>query len=294
MSPLLLADAPRWIELDPSATPDILGGILICLLTLAIFSFLYRDNPVYKLAEHLFIGVSTAWYTLQNYDGGVKGAVLDYVRDGVHKISEAAPGAAVTQDMGGYPVSMGWALFWRAMAVVLSVMLLWRLLQRNAWISRWPLALIVGIYAALKMTGETQARLVQQIKETMVAVWFPGATWLQVAGNLVLVLGLVCILAHFIFTWRRTAVLGGMSRVGVIILMLAFGSRFGFTVLGRIALLIERVSELKDYTSPGYSLTAKAGWLQTTLTPPFLLGLLIILLLALGALARRRRGGTGG
>jgi len=36
------------------------------LLTLFIFSFLYRDNPFYKFAEHLFVGVSLG-YTICQY-----------------------------------------------------------------------------------------------------------------------------------------------------------------------------------------------------------------------------------
>ena len=37
------------------------------LLTLMIFSFLYRDNPMYKFAEHLFVGVSAAYWMVQGY-----------------------------------------------------------------------------------------------------------------------------------------------------------------------------------------------------------------------------------
>ena len=34
--------------------------------TLAIFSFLYRDNPVYRFAEHLFVGVAAGyWIVIQ-------------------------------------------------------------------------------------------------------------------------------------------------------------------------------------------------------------------------------------
>jgi hypothetical protein len=286
MNAVLLAAAPRWIDLDASAPHDILGGFLICLLTLAIFSFLYRDNPVYKLAEHLFIGIGTAWYTMEYYKSGVQSALVEYFRDGVHKLHATGPDAAMV--LGGYPISPAWALAWRSLALVLSIMLLWRLVRRDAWISRWPLALIVGIYAALKMTGETQARLVQQIRETMVAVWHPGATPMDITVNLVLVIGLICILAHFIFTFRRARVLGGMSRVGVVVLMLAFGARFGFAILGRIALLIERVSELNEYAKPDYSM-AGSGWLATAMTPPFLVGGLIVLLLVLGVMSRRRK-----
>ena len=36
----------------------ILGAWIAAFLTLGIFSYLYRDNPFYKIAEHVFVGVS--------------------------------------------------------------------------------------------------------------------------------------------------------------------------------------------------------------------------------------------
>ncbi len=275
-----------WFDLDPAAAPDLLGGFLICLLTLSIFSFLYRDNAFYKLAEHVFIGIGTAWYTMEFYDSGVLSPLYRYIADAMQNHA----GANVPQPLGGYLISPAWAIGWRCGAVILSGMLLVRLVRRNAWISRWPLALMVGIYAALKMTGETQARLVQQIRETMVPLVPAEASAVTVAGHLVLVLGLVCVLAHFIFTFKRTRLLGGLSRVGIIVLMLAFGSRFGFTVLGRIALLIERVADLKSYSDAPYSL-AQSGpaWMARAMTPPYLVAGLILVVLAITALSRRGR-----
>ncbi len=43
-------------------TADAIGATLAGLLTLAIFSFLYRDNPVYKFAENLFVGLASGYY----------------------------------------------------------------------------------------------------------------------------------------------------------------------------------------------------------------------------------------
>jgi hypothetical protein len=37
------------------------GVIIAGLLTLAIYSFLYKDNPVYKAAESLLIGLSIGY-----------------------------------------------------------------------------------------------------------------------------------------------------------------------------------------------------------------------------------------
>jgi len=286
---LALQAAPRWFELDVAATPDIIGGWLICLLTLAVYSFLYKDNPFYKLAEHVFVGVATAWYTMEFYDSGVLKAVFVYLSDAFQTLHE--PGKHLTE-VGGYGMPTALAIAVRFGAVALSVMLLVRLFNRQSWAPRWPLALMIGIYAALKLTAETQARLVSQVKETMVPVVPEGATWMGVVGNVVFLVGLVCVLGHFVFTFKRGKALAGMSRAGIVILMLTFGGMFGFTVLGRIALLIERVSELASYSEPAYSLSsatagAAHGWLDTALTPPFLIATLIVLVLVLAKLTGR-------
>jgi hypothetical protein len=286
---LALQAAPRWFELDVAATPDIIGGWLICLLTLAVYSFLYKDNPFYKLAEHVFVGVATAWYTMEFYDSGVLKAVFVYLSDAFQTLHE--PGEHVTE-VGGYGMPTALAIAVRFGAVALSVMLLVRLFNRQSWAPRWPLALMIGIYAALKLTAETQARLVSQVKETMVPVAPEGAGWMGVVGNVVFLVGLVCVLGHFVFTFKRGKALAGMSRAGIVILMLTFGGMFGFTVLGRIALLIERVSELASYSEPAYSLSsatagAAHGWLDTALTPPFLIAALIVLVLVLAKLTGR-------
>ena len=51
--------SPEFINLNPAGTSDVLGGWLVCFLTLAVFSFLWKDNPFYKLAEHIFVGLGT-------------------------------------------------------------------------------------------------------------------------------------------------------------------------------------------------------------------------------------------
>jgi len=48
------------------------SGFLVTVgafLTLFIFSFLYKDNPYYKFAEHLFVGVSAAYWMTMGFWG---------------------------------------------------------------------------------------------------------------------------------------------------------------------------------------------------------------------------------
>ena len=46
---------------------DIAGYWLGIFLTFCILSFLYKDNPFYKFAEHLFIGISIGYVIIQQY-----------------------------------------------------------------------------------------------------------------------------------------------------------------------------------------------------------------------------------
>ena len=41
----------------------IIGAWISVFLTLAILSYLYKDNLFYKVAEHVFVGISTGYWT---------------------------------------------------------------------------------------------------------------------------------------------------------------------------------------------------------------------------------------
>lgn len=60
-------------------------------------------------------------------------------------------------------------------------------------------------------------------------------------------IGLVCALSYFFFSKPHTGALGALSKVGIFTLMIGFGAGFGLTVMGRVALLVQRVLFLKDY-----------------------------------------------
>ena len=46
---------------------DLIGGFLIVFLTLSIFSYLFSDNPFYKFAEHLFVGIAAGYVLVQTF-----------------------------------------------------------------------------------------------------------------------------------------------------------------------------------------------------------------------------------
>src|SRR5262249_37679997 len=67
--PTLVEEGGMTVQ-QPLLPIDVLGSWIGIFLTFCILSYLYKDNPFYKLAEHLFVGVSVgyaitqAWYNV--------------------------------------------------------------------------------------------------------------------------------------------------------------------------------------------------------------------------------------
>jgi hypothetical protein len=65
-------------------------------------------------------------------------------------------------------------------------------------------------------------------------------------SNLIMLAGVVCTLGYFYFSKEHKGALGVVSRIGIWLLMIAFGAGFGNTVMARISLLIGRFQFLID------------------------------------------------
>lgn len=120
---------------------DVLGFWLGIFLTFCILSFLYKDNPFYKVAEHIFIGVSIGYVVVLQVDDNL-----------VPKLFRA-----VQEKSGG-------ALVLRLIAVVLAVLLFVKAVSRRySWLGRYPLAFVVAFYAGLQVNAVAQSELGAQM-----------------------------------------------------------------------------------------------------------------------------------
>lgn len=63
-------------------------------------------------------------------------------------------------------------------------------------------------------------------------------------NSLVVVLGVLTVLVYFFFSAEHKGPLKAVSRTGVWFLMISFGAAFGYTVMGRVSILIGRVNFL--------------------------------------------------
>ncbi len=216
-----------------------IGVWIAAFFTLAILSFLWNDNPVYKFAESVVVGVSAAYWMVFAFWSTLVPTLAQPLMPGLMK-AWALPGTSGTHE------SMWWVAFF---PLGLGLMLLMRLSPKGAWISVWPLAFIVGLTAGIKLVSHVQADFLAQISNSilpLVAMREGAFDWGKSLGNLTLIVGLLSVLTYFFFSIEHKGVVGKVARVGVWFLMVAFGAAFAFTVMGRITLLSARMQFLFD------------------------------------------------
>ncbi len=191
-------------------------------LTLAIFSFLYRDNPFYKFAEHIYVGSSAAFWFIYLWYFDVK-----------PKLWEA------------WQINVGLEKWILLVPATLSLFMLCRFIRPIAWISRWAIAFTVGMGAGLGITGFLVGYLVPQVQATFLPLWVEKGSFLSSLlyslNNIILVVGTITTILYFYFSKEHKGLLGGAARVGITFIMIAFGASFGYTVMARVSLLIGRI-----------------------------------------------------
>jgi hypothetical protein len=211
---------------------QMLGVWIAALMTLFIFSFLYRDNPFYKFAEHLFVGTAAGY-----------GVALEY-----HNV--VLPNL-IRPLVRGEGVVLSERLL-LLVPLVLGLLLFTRFSNRLSAFSRWPIAVMVGAYSGLAIIGAAQGDLVAQIQANLVPLFSPEAgtalvrhpglfSLLEFLANPLIVMGLLFTLVYFFFSTEHKGPIGGLAKVGIWFLMVSFGASFGYTVMARVSLLIGRV-----------------------------------------------------
>ncbi len=220
------------------------GVTFAAFLTLAVMSFLYRDNPFYKFAEHLYVGVSAAYAMSLGFWTTIVGNLFPRISEGLCNWFEVPY------------TEFEWHFL---IPPALGIILLMRLSPKGGWISRWALAFIVGTTAGLNLPRFLRSDFIEQISATFLPLlvnWhgigdFFSNLSLSASGqlvsiltNVVIVVGVFCGIVYFFFSKEHKGAFGAASRFGIWILMITFGASFGYTVMGRISLLVGRLTFL--------------------------------------------------
>jgi hypothetical protein len=215
----------------------IIGAWVATGLTLLIFSFLYKDNPLFKLAEHLYVGVSVGYLIVKTYDTVIMQLIVKPIVD-----------------------HQEFALL---IPVAIGMLMLARYVPKAAWMSRYAFAFIVGMGAGLAIPRTISSFILKQVEDTIRPLLsLAGSDGITFSMNLlnpashinaiIILMGVGSVLFYFFFSIEHSGVGKGIARTGVIFLMISFGAAFGYTVMARMSLLIGRLTDLIEFSDPSY------------------------------------------
>jgi len=175
-------------------TLDLIGTIIAALLTIMVLSYLVGDNPLFRIATHIFIGVAA-----------------------------------------GYAGVVAWD----------SVSL--------------PMALLVGVGAAVVVGGAITGTLIPQSRAAMLSLSLTegsadlGATGFEHTANvLILLMGTISTLIYFRFSSPPsenapqpiTGVMNSLRTVGRVFIAITFGAMYAGALMAAIIALAERFNFL--------------------------------------------------
>ena len=206
---------------------EIFGIWVAAFLTLCIYSFLYRDNPFYRFAEHLFVGISVGYgIVLSIHQGFIPFAWKPFYA--------AVTGESLQGLIKLIPIGIGLLFFAR-------------LSPQHTWLIRYPIAVLIGFGAGIAIPNVLRANIFEQTRGTVepfAAIHAGTLSGLGIFEAVLMVVGVICTLTYFFFSVEHRGPIKWLSKVGIAFLMIGFGSAFGNTVMGRVALLIQRVDFL--------------------------------------------------
>lgn len=211
---------------------DLITGGISFLLSLMVLSYLIGDNPAFRVAVYIFIGVSAG------YAAAVAWHQVLYPRLIVPLIS----GNLLT-----------------IIPLVLGLLLLLKLSPRVARLGTPSMAFLVGVGAAVAVSGAVMGTLFPQTWASMNALNFSdaGQYWLEhLVEGIVILVGTVTTLVYFHFGAKATAagpqrgkLVNRLSWVGQGFIAITFGVLFAGVLMAAITALIERLNFIFSFLS---------------------------------------------
>ena len=212
---------------------ELISALIGLILTLMVFSYLIGDNPLFRIAVYLFIGVASG-YTAT--------IVWHYVL--VPKLFQ--PLTAFN------PFSI--------VPFVFGISLLAKLSPRISWIGNFAMAVLVGVGAAAAVGGALIGTLLPQAQAAIDGFNILSAeSGLEVASRLlegvIMLGGTVFTLASFHFSAGRAAdgapkrnrIIEGIAWVGRIFIAITFGVLFAGVYMSALTAMIERLSFILNF-----------------------------------------------
>lgn len=205
---------------------SVFGAWLSAAMVVWIYSFAYRDNLFYKLAEHMFVGAAAGYSIALS---------LDSLNRVMIKPAITTPGTF-------------WATSWHyVIPAILGVLMFAKYSRRYYWLARYAVAVNIAVGTGLALRTVPIANITRQITATIVPLW--GSDPVTVLNNWLLVLITIGALIYFLFTIFPRRVEGARPSplyyvyrafyyIGIYGMMVGFGALFANTIMTRVGFLI--------------------------------------------------------
>lgn len=219
---------------------DLVGAALGFVLTLMVVSFVIKDNVLFRLAIHIFIGVAAGYATvLVIYNVLWYQLIVPLIVPPKKTLIEIVP------------------------PILLGILLLTKASPRLSRIGSPVVAFLVGVGAATAISGAISGTIFPQVNST-INLFDLGATGLSgskqlgwVVNALFILVGTIASLAYFHFgvrsgedrTAQRPLWVEVTAQIGQVFIAVAFGALFAGAYAAALAALVERVSFIWQFFS---------------------------------------------
>ena len=217
---------------------DLVTGLISLLFTLLIFSYLLGDNPLFRIAVYLFVGISA----------GYIGAIAVW---------------QVLIPRLVYPILFGtmYEKIFAAIPLVGGVFIILKISSRLSGVGRMAMAFLVGAGAAVTIAGAVAGTLIPQMNATinifdLNAAAAVGISKGEAIGNgLVILLGTLLTLVYFHFgakpkadgSMRRLGLIEIAAWMGRIFIGITLGAIFAGVYAASLTALIERIASMINF-----------------------------------------------
>jgi len=211
---------------------EIVLAALGAVLTLLIFSYLLGDNPLYRLALHIFVGISVAYMCIVV----LRGVILPLLSP---------------PDTSDSAMRLLWTI--SLVGGLLGTLLLVRGVRGVSWMGSISVAVLLGVGVGVALGGAIVGTMAPQLDAAtnpFVAEAPVLADILKPVGQIIAVVGTITGLMVFSFTGRRPTrrvmnrLLNGGARVGRWFILIGFGAVYGGVLAASLALFADRVQYL--------------------------------------------------
>ena len=198
-----------------AAIGPMLSWIAAIAITLAIWSWLFKDNLAFRIAQRTFVAFGAAHYF---------NMALVSLRN-----------TAVNPILNGND-------YIKIIPVILGLMTWLVMTEKYYWVSRYGVLVLIAITTNLSLTGMMPSMVTGQMKSLVQSLWKASSAW-DLAWAYIGIGIAVLIMGYFLFVWFK-APAAKLTSTSRFVMYAVFGVLFGAGLLGNMIQIAHMLIEV--------------------------------------------------